>query len=143
MGEYTNITEIVAPSSASQGSIVPVTIKATNIWDYQFAVYVEAFCDSELIFESEARWIYPGETLSFPSSFIMPDRDVTIHAYTYVENGALGLPEGWHRDDEAAKDVSLGAEVPVSFLPLAVLGGLTALGLGVVGVVALSAAKRE
>ena len=141
MGAYTNITEIVAPNSAPQGSTVPVTIRVANIWDYPFAVYVEAFCDSELIFESEECWIYPGETLSFPSSFIMPDRDVTIHANSYVEDGELGLPEGWHRDDEAAKNVGLGA--PVSFLPLAMLGGLAVLGVGVGAVVALSAAKRE
>ena len=141
MGAYTNITEIVAPSSAPQGSTVPVTIRVANIWDYQFAIYVEAFYDSELIFESVDRWIYPGETLSFSSSFIMPDRDITIHAYSYVEDGALGLTEGWHRDDEAAKNVSLGTGVPVSFLPLAMLGGLAVLGVGIV--VALSAAKRE
>ncbi len=139
MGAYTNITEIVAPSSAPQGSTVPVTIKVKNTWDYQFAMYVEGYSDSELIFESESRWIYPGETLSFPGSFIMPDRDVTITAYSYVEDGELGLPVGWHRDDEAAKDVNLGAEVPVSFLPLAMLGGLAVLGVVVVG--ALSAAR--
>jgi len=137
MGVYTNITKIVAPSSAPQGSTVPVTIKVANIWDYQFAVYVEALCDSELIFESESRWIYPGETYQVTGSFIMPDRDVTITAYSYVEDGELGLPEGWHKDDEAAKNVSLGAGVPVSFLPLAMLGGLAVLGVGVV--VALSA----
>ena len=141
MGAYTNITKIVAPSSAPQGSTVPITIKVKNIWDYQFAVYVEALYDSEWGFDTEARWIYPGETLSFSGSFIMPDSDITIHACSYVLDGELGLPEGWHRDDEAAKDVSLGAEV--SFLPLlAILGGIGILGVGGIAV-ALAARPRE
>jgi len=106
IGKYTQV-EIVAPDSASAGEMVPVTVKITNTWDYQFAVYVEALYNSEWGFESEDRWIYPGETVSFSGSFTMPDRDITIHARSYVLDGELGLPEGWHRDAEGKKSVAL------------------------------------
>ncbi len=106
IGTYTQV-EIVAPDSAAAGETVPVTIKVTNTWTYQFAVYVEALYDSEWGFDTEDRWIYPGETLSFSGSFTMPNRDITIHARSYVLDGELGLPEGWHRDAEGKKSVAL------------------------------------
>ncbi|MBA7675318.1 hypothetical protein ES703_83548 [subsurface metagenome] len=106
IGKYTQV-EIVVPDSASAGEMVPVTIKVTNTWSYQFAVYGEALYNSEWGFDTEDRWIYPGETLSFSGSFTMPDRDITIHAYSYVLDGELGLPEGWHRDAEGKKSVAL------------------------------------
>ncbi len=108
-GTYTKV-EIVAPSSAAAGETVPVTIRITNIWDYQFAVYVEGYFDSEWFIWSTDFWIYPGETYQVTGSFVMPNKGVTIAAYSYVEDGELGLPVGWHRDDEVTKGVSL-AEV--------------------------------
>ncbi|MBA7648105.1 hypothetical protein ES703_55885 [subsurface metagenome] len=106
IGKYTQV-EIVAPDSASAGEMVPVTVKVTNTWTYQFAVYVEALYNSEWGFDTEDRWIYPGETVSFSGSFTMPNRDITIHARSYVLDGELGLPEGWHRDAEGKKSVAL------------------------------------
>ncbi|GAH76417.1 unnamed protein product, partial [marine sediment metagenome] len=51
-------------------------------------------------------WVPAGSTHSFSGSFIMPDMDVTIHAYSFYED-----EDGYmHLDDEAEKDVSL-AEV--------------------------------
>ncbi|MBA7666997.1 hypothetical protein ES703_75082 [subsurface metagenome] len=106
-GTYSDIVEIVAPSSARAGETVPVTIKIRN--KYSASVHVAAIG----IYDSEERfidwpdyWIPAGETHPFSGSFIMPDRDVTIHAYSYYED-ADGY---WYPDDEAEKAVSL-AEV--------------------------------
>jgi len=106
-GTYTDIVDIVAPSSAVAGETVSVTIKIKNT--YSASVHVSAIG----IWDSEERfidwldyWIPAGQTHSFSGSFAMPDRDVTIHAYSYYEDS-----EGyWRYDDEAQKDVSL-AEV--------------------------------
>lgn len=106
-GTYTDIVDIVAPSSAVAGETVPVTIKIRN--KYSASVHVAAIG----IYDTEERfidwldyWIPAGATHSFSGSFIMPDRDVTIHAYSYYKD----VDGYWRYDDEAEKPVSL-AEV--------------------------------
>ena len=102
-GTYTDVVEIVAPSSAVAGSRVDVTIAIKN--KYSASVHVAAIG----VYDSEVRfidwldyWIPAVATHSFSGSFIMPDRDVTIHAYSYYEGDGY-----WYYDDEATKDVSL------------------------------------
>jgi len=112
--------EIVAPNSAGVGELVPLTIKVKNIWDYQFATYVEVLYDSEAGFESPDRWVYPGETIEFDGSFTMPDKGVTIYAYSYVED-----EEGyWARDASKYVKISLEGEEIKKFplLPVALVG---------------------
>lgn len=106
-GYYTDVVGLEAPSSAVAGETVPVTIKIKN--KYSASVHVSAIG----IYDTEERfidwldyWIPPGATHSFSGSFVMPDRDVTIHAYSYYED----IDGYWRFDDEGAKDVSL-AEV--------------------------------
>lgn len=102
-GTYTDVVEIEAPSSAVAGETVDVTIRIRN--KYSASVHVSAVG----VWDSEERfidwldyWIPAGATHSFSGSFIMPDRDVTIHAYSYYQDA-----EGyWRFDDEAAKDLS-------------------------------------
>lgn len=103
---YTDI-QIEAPSSATAGETVPVTIKIKNIWTDYLHVYAVGVWDTvERFIDWDDYWIPPGEIHSFPGSFIMPARDVTIHAYSYYEYG-----DGYvYLDDEAETDVSL-AEV--------------------------------
>ena len=127
---YTRVN-VIAPDSAEAGEVVPVTVEVKNTWDYQFAVYVEVTYNSDLAFESSDRWVYPGERVEFDGSFIMPNRSITIHAYSYVED-----EEGyWNRDSEGKKSVTLQGEVKkLPLLPVALLSG------GVVALVAL--AKR-
>jgi len=103
-GTYTDIVAIDAPSSAVAGSRVDVTIRIRN--KYTASVHVAAIG----VYDSEERFIYwqyywipAGVTHSFSGSFIMPARDVTIHAYSYYE-----AEDGyWYFDDEAEKDVKL------------------------------------
>lgn len=104
-GIYTQIVDIIAPSSAIAGETVPVTIKVKNTWIDYVHVWAFGIWDSEGQFIQEKYLILAGSTRSFSGSFVMPNRAVTIHAYTWYE-GADGY---WYPDDEAAKDVSLAA----------------------------------
>jgi len=105
-GTYTDIVEIVAPSSARAGETVPVTIKIRNKWTASVHVAAIGIYDSEERFiDWLTYWIPAGETHSFSGAFVMPARDVTIHAYSYYQ-----AEDGWYSDDEAEKAVSL-AEV--------------------------------
>ena len=103
-GTYSEIVEIVAPSSAVAGESVPVTIKIKNIWTGYLHVYAVGVWDSEERFiDWLDYWIPSGSTHSFSGSFVMPARNVTIHAYSYYEDA-----DGYLRfDDEAEKPVSL------------------------------------
>lgn len=110
-GTYTDIVEIVAPSSARAGETVPVTIKIKNLWTASVHVYANGVLDSEERFiDWLDYWIPAGATHSFSGSFIMPNRDVTIHAYSYfeAEDGYL------YFDDRAEKAIALG-EIPTTY----------------------------
>ncbi len=106
MGVYTDI-DIVAPSSALAGETVSVIVKIKNIWTASVHVAAIGIYDTEERFiDWLDYWIPAGETHSFSGSFIMPDRGVTIYAYSYFE-----AEDGyWYSDDAAEKPVSL-AEV--------------------------------
>ena len=101
-GTYTDIVEIVAPSSARAGQWVDVTIKVKNIWTDYVGVWTAGIYDSAELFIDFEDWIPAGSTHEYMGGFIMPNRDVTIHAYTYYL-----AEDGYHFDDEAEKAVSL------------------------------------
>lgn len=105
-GTYTDIVDIVAPSSAIAGETVPVTIRIRN--KYSASVHVTAigiYNTVERFIDWLKYWIPAGQTHSFSGSFVMPARNVTIHAYSLyeAEDGSFYL------DDEDEKDVSLAA----------------------------------
>lgn len=103
-GAYTEVTEIVAPSSAAAGSTVSVTIRIKNLWTASVHVAAVGIYDTEKRFIDWLKyWIPAGATHSFSGSFVMPNKKVTIHAYS-IYWGADGY---WHIDDEKTKDVSL------------------------------------
>ena len=103
-GVYTEIVAIEAPSGAVAGETVPVTIKIKNLWTDYVRIYAIGVADTEDRFIDWLDYRVPaGATHSFSGSFIMPARDVIIHAYSYYE-----AADGYlYFDDEAAKDVSL------------------------------------
>ncbi len=103
-GAYTEITEIVAPSSARAGDWVDVTIKIKNISTATVGVWTLGLYNSVERFVDFEDWIPAGSTREYMGTFIMPDRDVTIHAYTYYLT-----EDGYRFDDEAEKRVSLAA----------------------------------
>lgn len=108
-GRYTDIIEIVAPSKAVAGSTVSVEVKIKNIWSTGVHIYCIGVLDSEARFiDWLDAWVSPGATESYYGSFIMPSRNVTIHAYSYYEAADGFL----YSDDEDEKGISLAELVP-------------------------------
>ncbi|MBA7576940.1 hypothetical protein ES708_18786 [subsurface metagenome] len=105
MGEYTDIIDIVAPSSAVAGERVDITVRIKNKWDYFLLIAANAVYNAVPFLYMEY-WIPAGETHSFSGSFTMPSSGVTIH----VSSSYWVFGDIWELDDEAEKDVSL-AEV--------------------------------
>ena len=103
-GTYTEIVDIVAPSSAKPGETVSVTVKIKNIWTASVHVYAIGVLDStERFIDWLDYWIPAGSTHSFSGSFIMPNKSVTINAYSYYED-----VDGYLRsDDSKSKNVAL------------------------------------
>ena len=109
-GTYTDIVDIAVSASARAGDLVLVTIWIKNTWSDSVRVAAIGIMDAaERFIDWQYSWIPAGATQSFSGSFIMPNRDVTIHAYSYYEG-----VDGWmYFDDEAEKDVSLVVLEPV------------------------------
>lgn len=109
-GTYTDIVEIVAPSSAAPGETVPVTVKVKNIngvydhYIWLIAVFYDIYGEMQA-FISEMVVIGSLETHSFSGSFTMPNTDTIIDAFTYYPEY-----QEWIFDDRKSKDISL-AEV--------------------------------
>ncbi|GAI72343.1 unnamed protein product, partial [marine sediment metagenome] len=113
-GKYTDIVDIVAPSSAVAGETVPVTVRVKNIHTYGFRIsvavtYVPDGLRPVRFIGPEDKWVAAGATESWSGSFTMPSNNVTIWAYSSY----WGEDQLWHLDDEMSKNVSLAA--PVTF----------------------------
>ena len=94
---------VLAPDSAVAGSRVSVDITIENISDSRLHVAAIGVIDSEERFIDWLEdWLIPLEVRYFSGSFIMPDRDIIVHAYSYYESGGF-----WYSDDEAAKNINL------------------------------------
>ena len=108
-GTYTEIVEIVAPSRALAGEVVPVTIRIKNLYSSGVHLYAVGVLDSETRFiDWLDAWVSPGATELFYGSFTMPNWDVTIHAYSYYE-----AADGYlYFDDSQEKSISLAELVP-------------------------------
>jgi len=104
MGLYTNITDIVAPDSATQGERVDVTVKVKNIDTVYHTIACVAEVDG-LRFIDQVAGIDPGETHSYSGAFLMAGGDVTIYASSYHP-----VWQDWILDDQDQKDVALAAE---------------------------------
>ena len=103
-GIYTDVVDIVAPSSAAAGQTVSVTIKIKNIYSASVHVAAVGVYDSETRFiDWLDAWISPGATKSFSGSFTMPNKNVTINAYSYYED----INGYWRYDDAMSKNVAL------------------------------------
>jgi len=109
-GTYSDIVEIVAPSSAVAGSIVNVEVKIKNIWTGNLHVYCVAVADTVASFINwQNAWVGPGETISFYGAFIMGGGDAKISAYSYFE-----ATDGYlYSDDSKSKDVKLAELAPL------------------------------
>lgn len=109
MAQYADIIEIVAPSQAAQGSRVDITVKIKNTYSSPIGIMVGGALEygvspwPGITFPSPSTNVNAGVTQSFSGYFTMPDKKVTIHAYSYW----YGADNSWHVDDEMTKVVNL------------------------------------
>ena len=114
MALYTDIVEVVAPSEAQEGQVVNITVKIKNLYSATIGIMLGGALEygvspwPAITFPYNYDNVAAGATVSFAGNFIMPNKAVNIHAYSYWY-GADGL---WHFDDEEAKDINLGAVTP-------------------------------
>jgi len=114
MAQYADIVEIVAPSQAVSGERVDITVKIKNTYSSAIGIMVGGALEygvtpwPGISFPENSANANAGATYSFGGSFIMPDKKVTVHAYSYWY-GADGY---WHFDDEMTKVVNLAALTP-------------------------------
>lgn len=92
---YTNI-ELSAPASASPGEMVEIEVRIINMWNVGFEITAVAVLNRDLRFiDWRTAWIEAGQDHTFPGTFVMPDGDALIEAYSYYQT-----PEGeMIRDD--------------------------------------------
>lgn len=105
-GTYTQITEIVAPSSAAAGETVSVEVRVKNLHTAGIYIIVTARVvdgDIVLLFGNVYHAVDAGVIQSFYDSFIMPNNSVRLWAWSWYWTGTE-----WYQDDEASKDISLG-----------------------------------
>ncbi len=109
MALYADIVEIVAPSQAAAGNRVDITIKVKNTYSAVISIMVGGALEYGVSpwpgIDVPENWVNVdgGATHSFIGSFIMPDRRVTIHAYSYW----YGSDGYWYFDDEFTKSVEI------------------------------------
>ncbi|AQU05311.1 hypothetical protein B1778_00800 [Dehalococcoides mccartyi] len=121
MAQYADIIEIVAPGQASAGSRVDVTVRVRNLYSSVISILVVAFPDYAGVpgglyitgLYPQETWanVPAGATQSFSGYFTMPDKNVTIRAYSYW----YGSDGSWYFDDEMTKVVNLAEVVASQF----------------------------
>lgn len=113
-GAYTDIISITAPSTATPGETVSITVTIKNTYSSAIGIMVGGALEygvtpwPTINFPTYWANVNAGQTKSFTGSFTMPASAVTIHAYSYY----YGVDSAWHFDDELTKNVGLaeGAE---------------------------------
>jgi hypothetical protein len=114
MAQYADVIEIVAPSQAAPGDLVNITVRIKNLYSAPIGIMVGGALEygvspwPGITFPSNSANADGGATYSFNGYFYMPDKAVTIHAYSYWY-GADGY---WYFDDEMTKVVNLAALTP-------------------------------
>jgi hypothetical protein len=109
LAQYADIIEIVAPSQATIGSRVDITVRIKNTYSAAIGIMVGGALEygvspwPGISFPSPSTNVNAGVTQSFSGYFTMPDKKVTIHAYSYW----YGADNAWHLDDEMTKAVDL------------------------------------
>ncbi len=115
MAQYADIVEIVAPTEAVQGSRIDIMVRIKNTYSSAIGIMVAGALEygvspwPGISFPETSTNVNGGATHSFSGYFIMPDKKVTVHAYSYY----YGADGSWHFDDEMTKVVNL-VSVPAS-----------------------------
>ena len=122
MAQYAEIVEIAAPTEAVAGSRVDITVRIKNRYSSAIGIMVGGALEYGVTpwpgIEFSSNWanVPGGVTQSFAGYFTMPDKKVTIHAYSYYY--AEG---GWHFDDEMAKTIDITEEIESQFGSIEIL----------------------
>jgi hypothetical protein len=109
VAQYADIIEITAPGEAQAGSRVDITVKIKNTHSAAIGVMAGGALEygvspwPGITFPSPSANLNAGATYSFTGYFTMPDKKVTIHAYSYW----YGADDSWHFDDEMTRAISL------------------------------------
>ncbi len=114
MAQYAEIVEIVAPAQAAPGALVNVTVKIQNLYSAPMSIGVTGVLDygvtpwPDIQFPEDWATVDGGDVAEFSGYFYMPDKSVTIHAYSfwYGDDGT------WHFDDEKTKNVAAAVLTP-------------------------------
>ena len=114
MAQYAQIVEIVAPSQAVPGERVDITVRIKNTYSAAIGVMAGGALEygvtpwPGITFPENNANVEGGTIRSFSGNFVMPNKAVTIHAYSYWY-GADGY---WYFDDEKTKYVALAILAP-------------------------------
>ena len=114
MAQYADIVEIIAPAEALNGSRVDITVRIKNTYSAAIGIMVGGALEygvspwPGITFPENSANVNGGATHSFSGYFTMPNKAVTIHAYSYW----YGADGAWHFDDEKTKSVSLATLSP-------------------------------
>ena len=114
MAQYAQIVEIVAPSQAVSGERVDITVRIKNTYSAPIGIMVGGALEygvtpwPGITFPENSANVNAGATYSFSGYFTMPNKAVTIHAYSYW----YGADSTWHFDDEKTKSVNLATLTP-------------------------------
>ena len=114
MALYAQITSISAPSEALPGDLVDITVTIKNLYSSAIGIMVGGALEYGVSpwpgIDFPDNWdnVDAGASRSFGGSFTMPDKKVTIHAYSYY----YASDGYWYFDDEKTKNVSLATLTP-------------------------------
>ena len=123
MAYYADIVEIIAPSEAKPGDRVDITVRIKNTYSSSVGIMAGGALEygvspwPGISFPDSSANVDGGATHSFSGYFTMPDKRVTIHAYSYY----YGSDGYWHFDDEMTRTVNLAEEIDSEFGSIAII----------------------
>ena len=123
MAQYADIIQIVAPAEATQGSRVDITVRIKSTYSSGIGIMAGGALEygvspwPGINFPDPSANVDGGATHSFSGYFTMPDKRVTIHAYSYY----YGSDGYWHFDDEMTRTVNLAEEIESEFGSIAII----------------------
>jgi len=123
MAYYADIVEIIAPSEAKPGDRVDITVRIKNTYSSSVGIMAGGALEygvspwPGISFPDSSANVDGGATHSFSGYFTMPDKRVTIHAYSYY----YGSDGYWHFDDEMTRTINLAEEIESEYGSIAII----------------------
>jgi len=114
MAQVAEIFLIEAPAEAAAGSRVDIRVHIKSNASTWAGIRVGGALEygvspwPGITFPNNWANFPPGESYYFEGYFTMPDKKVTIHAYSYYYADGR-----WHFDDEKTRDIKLAELVPI------------------------------